>query len=145
MARSPIVQAVALGAVLSAFRIEMPDPILRFLDMLAAAAPRALFAIGLFLSDKGLGGVRLEVAVASIGKVLVQPLIALALLPLFLDLDTMWGKAAVLCAALPTAANAFVVAKEDEIFVEGTSGTILVSTLASVATISALLVLLRVG
>jgi predicted permease len=66
-------------------------------------------------------------------------------MPWFLDLDTMWGKAAVLCAALPTAANAFVVAKEYETFVEGASGTILLSTLSSVVTVSALLVLLRVG
>ncbi|HJQ59848.1 MAG TPA: AEC family transporter [Vineibacter sp.] len=146
VARSPIVQAVALGGMVSGLGVEMPDPLLRFLDMLAAAAaPCALFAIGLFLTDKGLAGARLEVAVASLGKVLLQPLIALALLPWFLDLDTMWGKAAILCAALPTAANAFVVAKEYETFVEGASGTILVSTVASVATISALLVVLRVG
>jgi hypothetical protein len=146
VARSPIVQAVTLGALVSVLRLDVPEPIQRFLDMLAAAAaPCALFAIGLFLSDKGLGGARLDVAVASVGKVVLQPLIALALLPWFLDLDTMWGKAAILCAALPTAANAFVVAREYETFVEGASGTILVSTLASVATISALLVALRVG
>ncbi len=144
--RSPIVQAVTLGVLVSALRIAVPEPVLRFLDLLgSAAAPCALFAIGLFLSDKGLGTSRLEVALASIGKVLLQPLIAVALLPWFLDLDTMWGKAAVLCAALPTAANAFVIAKEYETFVEGASGTILVSTVASVATVSALLVLLRVG
>ena len=144
--RSPIVQAVTLGVLVSALRIAVPEPVLRFLDLLgSAAAPCALFAIGLFLSDKGLGTSRLEVALASIGKVLLQPLIAVALLPWFLDLDTMWGKAAVLCAALPTAANAFVIAKEYETFVEGASGTILVSTVTSVATVSALLVLLRVG
>ncbi|TWT02856.1 AEC family transporter [Reyranella sp. CPCC 100927] len=144
--RSPIVQAVTLGVLVSALRIAVPEPVLRFLELLgSAAAPCALFAIGLFLSDKGLGTSRLEVALASVGKVLLQPLIAVALLPWFLDLDTMWGKAAVLCAALPTAANAFVIAKEYETFVEGASGTILVSTVTSVATVSALLVLLRVG
>jgi predicted permease len=94
---------------------------------------------------KGLGSARTEVGVATVGKVLVQPLLAVALLPWFLDLESMCGKAAVLCAALPTAANAFVVAKEHETFVEGASGTILLSTIASVATVSALLVLLRVG
>ncbi len=144
--RSPIVQAVALGAMVSALRIPVPEPVMRFLDLLgSAAAPCALFAIGLFLSDKGLGSARREVFVASLGKVLLQPLIALALLPWFLDLGTMWGKAAVLCAALPTAANAFVVAKEYETFVEGASGTILLSTVVSVATVSVLLVLLRIG
>jgi predicted permease len=144
--RSPIVQAVALGSITSALGIAIPEPIFRFLELLgSAAAPCALFAIGLFLSDKGLGSARLEVGLASFGKVFLQPLIAVGLMPWFLDLDTMWGKAAVLCAALPTAANAFVVAKEYETFVEGASGTILLSTLASVVTVSALLVLLRVG
>jgi predicted permease len=144
--RSPIVQAVMLGSFVSVTGIKIPDPVLRFLELLgSAAAPCALFAIGLFLSDKGLGPARTEVGVASFGKVLLQPAIALALLPWFLDLDTMWGKAAILCAALPTAANAFVVAKEYDTFVEGASGTILVSTLASVVTVSALLVLLQTG
>jgi malonate transporter and related proteins len=144
--RSPIVQAVTLGGIVSALQIPLPEPLMRFLDMLgSAAAPCALFAIGLFLSDKGLGSARAEVGVATVGKVLLQPLLAVALLPLFLDLESMWGKAAVLCAALPTAANAFVVAKEYETFVEGASGTILLTTITSVATVSALLVLLRVG
>ena len=144
--RSPIVQAVTLGILVSALRVAVPEPVLRFLDLLgSAAAPCALFAIGLFLSDKGLGTARLEVTLASVGKLLLQPLLALALMPWFLDLDTMWGKAAVLCAALPAAANAFVLAKEYETFVEGASGTILLSTVGSVATVSALLVLLRVG
>ncbi|MCW5746920.1 MAG: AEC family transporter [Alphaproteobacteria bacterium] len=144
--RSPIVQAVGLGGLASALEITVPVPILRFLDMLGSAAgPCALFAIGLFLSDKGLGSARREVGVATIGKIVLQPLIAVALVPWFLDVDSVWAKAAVLCAALPTAANAFIVAKEYETFVEGASGTILLSTVISVATVSALLVLLHVG
>lgn len=144
--RSPIVQAVTLGCLVSILRFEIPEPVLRFLELLgSAAAPCALFAIGLFLSDKGLGTARIEVALATTGKILVQPLIAVALLPWFIDTDSMWGKAAVLCAALPTAANAFVVAKEYDTFVEGASGTILLSTVISVVTVSALLVWLRVG
>jgi predicted permease len=144
--RSPIVQAVALGVLVSASGVTVPEPVMRFLDMLgAAAAPCALFAIGLFLSDKGRGIARADVILASVGKILVQPLIALALMPWFLDIDTMWGKAAMLCAALPTAANAFVVAKEYETFVEGASGTVLLSTVASVVSVSALLVILRIG
>jgi predicted permease len=144
--RSPIVQAVALGVLVSASGVAVPEPIMRFLDMLgAAAAPCALFAIGLFLSDKGRGIARSDVILASAGKILVQPLIAVALMPWFLDIDTMWGKAAMLCAALPTAANAFVVAKEYETFVEGASGTVLLSTVASVVSVSALLVILRIG
>ncbi|MBL8674581.1 MAG: AEC family transporter, partial [Rhodospirillales bacterium] len=124
--RSPIVQAVGLGLIASGFSIPIPDPVQRFLDLLASAAgPCALFAIGHFLSDKGLPRSLREVGVATAGKIVLQPLLALALLPWFLDLDSMWGKAAILLAALPSAANCFVLAKEYDTFVEEASATVL--------------------
>ena len=50
-----------------------------------------------------------------------------------------------LLAALPSAANCFVLAREYDRFVAGASATILLSTVASVATISVLVVVLRIG
>ena len=55
------------------------------------------------------------------------------------------GKVALLMAALPTAANAFVLAKQFDIAVEQNSASVLLSTAFSVVTVSALLVLLRVS
>ena len=144
--RSPIVQAVALGMLVSAFGVPVPDPIQRFLDLLGTAAgPCALFAIGHFLSEQGVSGQRGEVALATFGKVFVQPAIAMALLPLFPDLDATWGRSAVLLAALPSAANAFVLARDYDIFVAGASATVLLSTVLSVFTVSALIVYLGIG
>jgi predicted permease len=144
--RSPIVQSVALGLLVSGLELGVPAPIARFLDLLGSAAgPCALFAIGHFLSDQGMPKRWGEVGLATFGKVLVQPLIAWALLPFFLDAGSMWGKSAVLLAALPSAANCFVLAKEYETFVEGASATILLSTVASVLTVSALVVVLQLG
>jgi hypothetical protein len=47
-------------------------------------------------------------------------------------------------AALPTAANAFVLAKQFDISIEQNTAAVLLSTAASVVTVSALLVWLRV-
>jgi malonate transporter and related proteins len=144
--RSPIVQAVGLGMVFSALSIPIADPLQRFLDLLASAAgPCALFAIGHFLSDQGFPRDWGEVGLATIGKVLVQPALAFALLTLYPDMDSMWAKSALLLAALPSAANVFVLAKEYDHFVAGASATILLSTIASVFTVSALVVLLKIG
>ena len=69
----------------------------------------------------------------------------MAVLPFFVDLQSVPGKVALLMAALPTAANAFVLAKQFDIQVEQNSASILLSTAFSVVTVSALLVMLRVS
>jgi len=51
---------------------------------------------------------------------------------------------ALLMASLPTAANAFVLAKQFDIQVEQNTASVLLSTAFSVVTVSALLVWLRV-
>jgi predicted permease len=146
VARSPVLIAIALGGVVSASGVPVPAPLQRFLDLIgAAAAPCALFAIGLFLSDTSIRTNLREVGLVTIAKVLLQPLVALAIVPWFLPLDSVWAQAALLMAALPTASNAFVLARQYDIFVEETSTTVLLSTALSVVTVSAMLVWLRGG
>ncbi|MGE0423069.1 MAG: AEC family transporter [Reyranellaceae bacterium] len=146
VARSPVLIAIVLGGIVSALGFKMPVPIQRFLELIgAAAAPCALFAIGLFLSGTSLRANLSEVGLATIAKVLLQPLVALSIVPWFLPLDSVWAQAALLMATLPTASNAFVLAKQYDIFVEETSTTVLLSTVLSVFTVSAMLVWLRGG
>ena len=54
------------------------------------------------------------------------------------------GQAALILAALPTGANAFVLAKQFDIAVEQNTAAVLLSTSLSVITVSALLVWLHV-
>lgn len=144
--RNPMLLAIALGLAFSGLGIGVPEPARRLVDLLgASAAPCALFAIGLFLSDKKLSANLGEVGLATVGKLLFQPLVALALVPFFLDLDTMWGKAAVMLAALPTASNAFILSKQYDLFVDRASAVVFLSTVLSVPTVTAALVLLKVG
>jgi predicted permease len=144
--RNPLPLSIALGLVWSALGVTMPLPLDKSIDLLgAAAAPCALFAIGLFLSDKSLRGGVAEAGLATVVKLLVQPALAVALVPFFVPLDSIGGKVLILMAALPTATNAFVLAKQFETQLEQNTASILLTTAASVVTISVVLVWMTAG
>jgi malonate transporter len=146
VARNPLPMSIALGILVSAIGLPIPVPVEKWLDLLgSAAAPCALFAIGLFLSDKSIRPGLAEASLITAIKLVLQPLLAVLILPFFVDLSSTAGQVALLMAALPTAANAFVLAKQFDIAVEQNSASILLSTAFSVITVSALLVLLRVS
>lgn len=115
---SPLIWAIALGFAVSLTKTPVPAPIMSFADMLAgAAAPGALFAIGLTLRGavRVLRGGKLRVApvwVASAGKLLIMPgLAALAAVLAAPGLDHTWLVVLVLMAGMPTSATAFVLAQ----------------------------------
>ncbi|MCA0303363.1 MAG: AEC family transporter [Proteobacteria bacterium] len=146
VARNPLPVSIGLGILASAVGLPIPTPVEKWLDLLgAAAAPCALFAIGLFLSDKSIRSGLAEASAATVIKLLLQPALALVILPFFVDVGSVPGKVALLMAALPTAANAFVLAKQFDLQVEQNSAAVLLSTAFSVVTLSGLLVYLRVS
>jgi malonate transporter and related proteins len=146
VARNPLPMSIAFGIAVSAVGLTLPTPAEKWIDLLgAAAAPCALFAIGLFLSDKSIKSGLAEAGLATLIKLLLQPLLALLVMPFFIDLNSVPGKVALLMAALPTAANAFVLAKQFDLSVEQNTAAVLLSTVFSVVTVSALLVWLRVS
>lgn len=125
----------------------MPKPIGVFFDLLGACAgPAALFAVGLFLAGQRSNALfdrrrGLEVAWVSAVKLVVQPLATWAI-GAGLGLSPFWLAAAVISAAFPAGATAFVIAQRYRLYVERTSATILLSTVLSLFTLSALMVLL---
>jgi len=145
VARNPLPVSIAAGITWSGLALPLPTPVEKWIDLLgAAAAPCALFAIGLFLSDKSVRSGLAEAGLATIIKLLLQPLLAACVLPFFVDVKSVPGQVALLMAALPTAANAFVLARQFDIQVEQNTASVLLSTGFSVVTVSALLVWLRV-
>jgi predicted permease len=145
VARNPLPVSIAAGMAYSGLALPLPGPVEKWIDLLgAAAAPCALFAIGLFLSDKSVRSGLAEAGLATVIKLLLQPLLAACVLPFFVDLKSVPGQVALLMAALPTAANAFVLARQFDIQVEQNTASVLLSTAFSVVTVSALLVWLRV-
>lgn len=142
---NPLVVAPVAGLAVSAFGLSLPKPLVTFGDLLAASAgPCALFAVGLFIASRPLdtlvrGRKAVESAWLVAIKLVVHPL-AGWLIAVALELDAFWTASVVILSALPTGALAFVVAQQYRVYVERTSAIILASTVVSLATLSAAMI-----
>ncbi|MFN2645910.1 MAG: AEC family transporter [Burkholderiales bacterium] len=143
VARSPLIWPIALAVALVALGIKVPLPVERFASLLAAAAgPCALFAIGLFVSQLSIAaGLRSSWPTSAL-KLIVHPLLMAALAFYVLPIDAFWGKIAVVCASLPLGATAFVLAQRYRLLEAETSSGAVLSTAASVVTVSLVMTLL---
>jgi len=138
--RNPLVMATALGLAVSVAHLPIPDPVVNLGNLLGAAAgPCALFAIGLFLAGRPLSADLAEIGWITALKLIWQPLLTWILAFQVFMLDPYWARSAVILAALPTGALTFVIAQQYRTYVERTSAVILVSTVLSVLTLSAIL------
>ena len=110
--------------------------------MLAAAAgPCALFAIGLFVSQLSMrAGVAASWPSTAL-KLVVHPALMAALALYLLPVDPFWAKIGVVCASLPLGATAFVLAQRYKLLEAETSTGAVLSTAASVVTVSIVMAL----
>jgi len=129
---NPLVISTLVGMLWSALDLPMPRPVTAYLDIFAdALTPCALFAIGLGLSIDGLRANLKQASLLSAVKLVIMPLLVYGL-SLSLGLDPLYTIAAVICAAVPTAKTAYILAGEyhcEEIMV---ASTVSMTTLASV-------------
>ena len=143
VARSPLIWPIALAIALVALEVRVPLPVERFATLLAAAAgPCALFAIGLFVSQLS---IRAGVAASwqsTLLKLVLHPILMAFLAYYVLAVDPFWAKIAVVCAALPLGATAFVLAQRYKLLEAETSTGAVVSTVASLFTVSLVMALL---
>jgi hypothetical protein len=140
LGRNPLVVSSVLGIAWSETGVPLPTPAANLCELLgAAASPCALFAIGLFLAGRPLAADLGEAVWISVLKLVGQPLVCWGLIQTVFPMDPFWSASAVLLAALPTGALTFVVAQQYGVHVERTSSAILVSTVLSVVTVSAVL------
>jgi predicted permease len=127
---NPLVWGIALGLVLAATGAVIPTPIDRFLALLGdAAGPAALISIGLFMAAHPIRIMSATVIVPTVLKVVLFPLIVWVCVTYVFPLDGMWAALAVLMAAAPLGAIAFVISHRYEAAREETSATILLSTI----------------
>jgi predicted permease len=142
VARSPLIWPIALAVGAVAAGVKIPLPVERFATLLAAAAgPCALFAIGLFVSQLSIReGFRASWP-TSVLKLVLHPLLMAGLAYAVLAIDPFWGKVAVVCASLPLGATAFVLAQRYQILEAETSTGAVLSTAASVVTVSLVMTL----
>ncbi len=141
--KSPLVLSPFAGIALSVAGVKLPAAVDNFCTLVgSAASPCALFAIGLFLVGKPVAGNLKEVSWICLLKLLVQPAATYVLAYWLLTMDPLWSKSAVILAALPVGTTLFVVAQKYGVYVRRATAAILLSTVLSVLTVSALLVLL---
>jgi predicted permease len=143
VARSPLIWPIALAVLLVALQVEVPLPVERFAGLLAAAAgPCALFAIGLFVSQLSIREGLRSSWPSAVLKLVLHPMLMAALALYVLPIDPFWAKIAIVCASLPLGATAFVLAQRYRLLEAETSTGAVLSTAASVFTVSAIMFLL---
>jgi predicted permease len=142
----PFIIATAAGVAAAALQLHPPMPVERFLDYLSrAAAPCALFAMGVTLALRPLRRMPAEIAPITALKLIVHPALCYVVLSWVGDYSRVWMFSAVLLASLPTATNVFVIAQQYGVWVQRASASVLVTTCASVLTVTGLLYLVTSG
>jgi hypothetical protein len=121
----------------------VPD---RILEMLAqAGVPTALVALGVSLAGYSLkgswGGMFALIAL----KMLLLPLVVFLLARFAMPLPPLWTKVAVLFAAMPTGANAFLFAQKHDEAVPAVSGAVALGTGFAAISAAALLWMIDAG
>lgn len=133
----PFIIATILGIGAAFFAIKLPSAAMEIIDILAgAAAPCALFAMGVTLALRPLNRVPGAIYYIVPFKLLVFPFLTLLFLSLMGQFDPLWVKVAVMLASLPTATNVFVIGQQYGFWAQRASATIFFSTILSVITIS---------
>ena len=111
--RNPLVISPLLGILFSMTALPLPKAASNYLDLMAAAvAPAALFALGLSLVGHKLIGNVGEVIWLAALKTVVNPILTFALVTYVFTMEPLWSQAAVILSAMPTAANAYVIAQQ---------------------------------
>ena len=142
----PFNVATAIGVAASYLHVSLPiaaDQIVTWLS--GAAAPCALFILGVTVALRPLSRLPREVPALVFIKLVLHPLIAWMLLSLLGDFGPAWTYAAIIMAALPPALNIFVISTQYNVGVERASACVLIGTLASMVTLTSVLYLIKTG
>jgi malonate transporter and related proteins len=156
LAKNPLIVAPIVGAIVAVSGVPIPPGVETFLKLLGgAASPCALVSLGLFLAEKRTGenGVQDDSQVVARGlpvaltlaKLVVQPGLTWWLAVRVFALPANLTQMAVLLAALPTGTGPFMLAEFYRREAHIISRTILFSTIASLATLSAIMAWMRMG
>jgi malonate transporter len=142
--RNPVVMAVAAALLWRLLGLPAPPGFIRrALELLGAAGPPvALFCLGGSLAVLDPAAAWRETLVAGSLKLFALPAAVWGAC-LLLDVSRFETAVTVLVAALPTGANAYLLAQRYRIEADRSGATVLVSTAVSVVTLSALLAWLR--
>ena len=143
---NPLIMSACAGALAAALHLQLPvaiDKTLQFLQN--AAAPTALFVLGVTVALRPFDRVPWEVPGVIAIKLLIHPLIVFGLMLLFGPFAQPWAATAVLMASLPPALNVFVIARQNNTWIEPASVAVLIGTFASVVTLTSVMWFIQSG
>ena len=142
LVKTPALWAVVPALIVSSGNLVVPLMLTRMIGLLAdAMIPVMLFALGLQLLEQKQVRCSLDVVVASSARLLLAPALAfLVAIPFALGhIDYASG---VLQAGMPTAILVAIISKENNIVPEFVTSVVLFSTLASLVTLTLIMVAL---
>ncbi len=139
----PFIVATMAGIAAALVGFSPPVPIAKLLEFLMnAAAPCALFAMGVTIALVPAGKFPKVMGVLVPIKLILHPLIVYLLLSWVGNFDPVWVYTAVIMASLPSATNVFVIAQQYDVWVARSSSMVLITTIFSVFTVTGLLYLM---
>jgi len=134
---NPIVASVIAGLVWRAGGLTMPGPIESIADRIAnIASTMALIALGLGLRRHGIKGNIKAILSLALLKLVAMPAIVLVLVIYVVPLPAVWASVAIVVAACPSGSNVYVMASRFRTGEALASGTIVLTTVLSVASIT---------
>ena len=137
--KNPLVLSISTGLLWAAFEIPVPDLLNRFMTILGGAStPGALFAIGASMAFAARGQISIPLYL-SINKLIVHPILVGVTALFVFAIDPFASAVMMACAAMPIAGNVYMVATHYGVPSQRISIAILISTTASIATISAII------
>jgi malonate transporter len=140
LAKNAIVIALAAAAIWRLTGLGLHPVADRMLSMLSdASIPTALFSLGLSLATYSLRGQWSGMTVLIAMKMVLMPTLVFLTLCYIVSVPPFWAKVALLLAAMPTGANAFLFAHRNEESVAAVSASIALGTGLAAITVSLLL------
>jgi predicted permease len=137
--RNPPIIGISVGVVASLAGLPLAQGLEFFARFVGeTAAPCSLFALGLILaSQRDEGGIAVPATISGL-KLILAPIVAWVLISVVFDVSSEWSSPAMLVAAGPAGAMPFVLALQYEIPVAAIARTILISTVGSLVTVTAI-------
>ncbi|AJH74699.1 membrane transport family protein [Bacillus cereus ATCC 4342] len=139
--RLPVFHALVLGILFQSFKIQLPNSILLPLNQLANGfVAIALILLGAQLSNIKLNFFHRVITWALIGRLLMGPLVAFAMIYL-LNIDGIVAQSLFIASSFPTSRNTSTIAMEYQIEPELHAQIVLFSTLFSIITVTVVIYL----
>lgn len=144
LVRNPVILGIAVALAWRLLGLPLPGVLRRFTELLGAAAPAlALFCLGASLAGfRNPGGWRESLWAGGLKLFALPAMVALTAGPIG-GLTGVPYAVAVITAALPTGANAFILARRYATLADRSATTVVWTTAVSILTIGGLLALLR--